>query len=182
MRHVLSSIAAAAVLLAAARAAAHEPPRWHAGGSVGFSHLWGGPTSPGFGAGIHVNYAFNDMFSLLSALDASAHPYSRWVIVSGGLGAAYAVDVGRFTPHVGALAGPAGLLSVNPTCGLSIAEPCRAFRLSAGVLWGIDYQISNRFAVGLAGRFQLLLLGDHPWMTLGIFAKAEYTWGSTGPR
>ena len=32
------------------------------------------------------------------------------------------------------------------------------------------------------GRFQMLLLGEQPWMTLGIYAKAEYTWGTTGRR
>jgi hypothetical protein len=182
VRHVIPPIAAAAVLLGAARADAHEPPRWHAGASFGFAQLWGGPTSAGFGGGMHLTYAINDMFNLLSAINATAHPYSQWVIVSGGLGAAYVVDVGQWTPHIGALAGPAGLLSTDPLCGASISEPCRGFRLSLEIPFGIDYQITRRFAVGLAGRFQLLLLGEQPWMTLGIYAKAEYTWGTTGPR
>jgi hypothetical protein len=131
---------------------------------------------------MHLTYAINDMFNLLGAINATAHPHGQWLIASGGLGAAYVVDVGQWTPHLGALAGPAGLISTDPLCGASISEPCRAFRLSLEIPYGLDYQLTRHFALGLAGRFQLLLLGEQPWMTLGVYAKAEYTWGTTGPR
>lgn len=181
-RLTASLLAAAAALVTTAHAEADEPARWHAGASFGFAQLWGGPTSAGFGGGIHLTYALNDMFNLLSALDATAHPYGQWLIVSGGLGAAYVVDVGQWIPHIGAIAGPAALMSTDPLCGAAISEPCRALRLNLEIPYGLDYRISRHLAVGLAGRFQLLLLGEQPWMTLGIYAKAEYTWGSTGPR
>ena len=57
------------------------------------------------------------------------------------------------------------------------AEPCKQLRLNLEIPFGVDYQISRSFSVGAAGRFQLLLLGGSPWMTLGAFARAEYTWG-----
>ena len=62
-------------------------------------------------------------------------------------------------------------------CGVSIAAPCKAFRFNVAVPFGLDYQISRSFSVGLGGRFQVLLLGPTPWETLGVFARAEYVWG-----
>ena len=46
-------------------------------------------------------------------------------------------------------------------------------------MWGLfkPSTVSRRFSVGVAGRFQLLLLGESPWMLLGAFARAEYVWG-----
>jgi hypothetical protein len=97
--------------------------------------------------------------------------------VSGGFGAAYTLDVAQFVPWAGLEVGPAGLISTDPKCGLAVAEPCTAFRFNVAIPFGIDYQVSRSFNVGLGGRFQLLLLGSTPWETLGVFARAEYVWG-----
>jgi hypothetical protein len=162
---------------AVAGAASAQERLWHLGGSLGFAHLWGGPTSPGFGGGVHGAYGLNDLFNLVAAFDVSAHPSSRWTVLSGGVGATYLMDIGTVVPYGGAMIGPAGLVSVNPNCGASTAEPCRAFRLNLEVPFGIDYVVTKRLSVGAGGRLQVLLLGAHPWLSLGIVARAEVVWG-----
>ena len=178
MRRPIIPLAAGALLalLAPATARAGEHP-WHLGGSLGYSSLFGGPSAQGFGGGVHAAYGLNDMFNLMGTVDVTAHPTGPWLIWSGAVGATYVVDVLEWVPYVGALAGGAALIAMDPKCGASIAEPCRAFRLDLEVPFGLDYQVSRRFSVGLAGRLRVLLLGDNPWMTLGVFARAEATWG-----
>ena len=132
----------------------------------------------GFGGGLHLAYGISDTFNLLAEVDATAHPSAQWTVVSGGFGAAYVFDVLQWVPWVGAEIGPAGIVSTDPKCGLATLEPCSAFRFNIAAPFGVDYQISRSFAVGVGGRFQVLLLGPtQPWMTLGAFARAEYTWG-----
>ena len=166
----------AAALLAPARAAAFEH-QWHAGLDFGYAALFGPQTANGFGGGLHLAYGLTDMFNLLADVDATAHPSAQWTVVSGGLGAAYVFDVLQWVPWVGAEFGPAGIVSTDPKCGLATLEPCSAFRLNLALPFGVDYQINRSWAVGIGGRFQVLLLGDSPWETLGVFARAEYTWG-----
>jgi hypothetical protein len=167
--------ALAAALLAAAPAAAYEH-QWRAGVDFGYAALFD-PTSHGYGGGLHLRYGLTDTFDLMAQADVSAHPYRQWLIAGGGVGAAYVVDVLRWVPYVGVIAGGAGVFSTDPACGLSIAEPCRSFRINLEIPFGLEYQVSRRFSVGVAGRFQLLLLGESPWTLLGAFARAEYVWG-----
>lgn len=173
----IAALAALATLAASSPAAAIDPPRWHFGGSLSYAQLWGGPTAGGFGAGMHGTFALNTAFQLLARGDVTVHPYSRWVLAGGSLGAAYVVDVDRWIPWVGAAAGPLALLSVNPNCGNSLAEPCSAFRMSLEIPFGLDYQLTPRLAVGLGGRYQMVLLGGVPWSTLSASARVEVTWG-----
>lgn len=181
-RAVIAAAFAAATIAIAMPASAepdrYVPPRVRVGATLGFSALWGGPTAPGFGAGAHAAYAINDLFELMAAFHAGTYPLGPWSILSGAVGGAYVVDVGRVRPYVGGLAGVAGLVSTSAQCGLSLAEPCHATRLSLEAPFGADYQIGRRFTIGLGGRFQILLLGPNPWMTMGIYAKAEVTWGA----
>ena len=176
LRPLAAALALAAAFSVAPRAEAHEH-RWHLGGSLGFSQLFGGPTSAGVSAGAHVAYELTDIFNLMGAVNTSVYPYGQWAVVSTGLGVGYVVDTSHFTPYVGALAGPAGLFNTSPACGASIVTPCHAFRLGAEILFGLDYQLTRRLAVGVAGRYQILLLGSLPWMTLSIGGKVEYAWG-----
>jgi hypothetical protein len=165
-----------AAILAPGRAAALEH-EWHAGMSFGYS-LFSGPTSAnGFGGGLHLAYGLNDMFNLIADVDAAAHPQSQWTVVSGGVGAAYVVDVLRWVPWIGAEVGPAAAVSTDPACGLATLEPCTGLRLNLAIPFGLDYRVSRSFSVGAGGRFQMILLGDSPWTLLGVFARAEYTWG-----
>lgn len=176
MNRTTCACACAAAFLASSPSAHAQERTLHLGGNLAFAQLFGGPSAPGVSAGLHAAYGLDDMFNLLAAFDVAAHPPSRWVVLSGGLGASYLMDIGPFIPYAGALAGPAGLISVNPTCGLSIAEPCSALRINLELPFGIDYRVSKRLAVGAGGRFQLLLLGDVPWMTVSVGAKVEWVW------
>jgi hypothetical protein len=169
-------VLAAAALLAPGRAAAYER-QWHFGASFGYDALFGGSTAHGFGGGVHLAYGLNDMFNLIAEIDATAHPTGPWTVVSGAVGAAYVLDVLQWVPWVGAEVGPAALVALDSKCGLSTLEPCAAFRVNLAIPFGIDYQVSRSFNIGLSGRFQLLLLGSTPWETLGGFARAEYVWG-----
>jgi hypothetical protein len=173
----VSALAAGAALLLGTRPALAYERQWHAGMSFGYAALFGASTWHGFGGGLHLAYGVNDMVNLLAEIDATAHPYGQWTVVSGGLGAAYVLDVLRWVPWAGAEIGPAGLISTDPKCGIAILEPCRAFRFNIAIPFGLDYQVSRSFNVGLGGRFQVLLLGAQPWETLGVFARAEYVWG-----
>lgn len=87
------------------------------------------------------------------------------------------LDVLRWVPWAGAEVGPAALVSTDSKCGASTAEPCGAFRINLAIPFGLDYQITRSFSVGAMGRFQVLLLGPSPWMTIGAFARAQYIWG-----
>jgi hypothetical protein len=165
-----------ATLLAGARASAYEH-QWHLGGSLGYDALFAGGTSHGFGGGVHAAYGLNDSFNLMAEIDVTAHPYAQWVVTSGGIGAGYVLDVLQWVPYVGALVGGAGVFSTDPQCGVSISEPCKQFRLNLEIPFGVDYQLSRSFSIGLAGRFQVLLLGEFPWTSMGAFMRAEYTWG-----
>ncbi|MFT3764882.1 MAG: hypothetical protein QM820_05095 [Minicystis sp.] len=176
LRPIAAVLASAAALGLAAPAEAHEH-LWHFGGSLGFSSLSGGPTSAGFGLGAHAAFELSDMFNLMGAVNATVHPYGQWAIVSAGVGAGYVLDTFHWVPYVGALAGPAGIFSTDPLCGAAISEPCRAFRLSLEIPFGLDYQITRRLAVGVAGRVQMILLGPLPWTTVGAYARVDYTWG-----
>ena len=163
-------------MLAPGRAAAFEH-QWHAGASFGYASLFGVDTPHGFGGGFHLAYGVNDTVNLLAEIDATVRPSAKYTVVSGGLGGAYVFDVLQWVPWAGAEIGPAGLVSLDPKCGAMPTEPCKAFRFNVAIPFGLDYQISRSFNVGLGGRFQVLLLGPTPLETLGVFARAEYVWG-----
>jgi hypothetical protein len=175
LRRLLAALPAlalgAAAWLASGSAAAYEH-QWHAGASFGYSALFADQTYNGFGGGLHLTYGANDTVNLLAEIEATYYP-GKWSVVSGGLGAAYVLDVLQWVPWGGIEVGPAGLLSLDPKCGTA----CTAFRFSAAIPFGLDYQISRSFTVGLGGRFQVLLLGATPWETLTVAARAEYVWG-----
>ncbi len=170
----------AAGLLAPGRAAADEH-EWHAGLGFGYASLSGATNSNGFGGGLHLAYGLDDTWNLIGDVDATAHPSSQWTVVSGGIGAAYVIDVLRWVPWIGAELGPAAVVSTDPQCGLASLEPCASFRLGLAIPFGLDYRISKSFSVGAGGRFEMLVLGPTPWTLLGVFARAEYTWGARPP-
>jgi hypothetical protein len=171
-----AALVGAAALVEARPAAAYER-QFRLGASFGYAALLGADTSHGFGGGLHFAYGINDYLNFIAEVDATAHPSAEWSVVSGAVGVAYVIDVLRWVPWVGIEGGPAGLVSLDPHCGLAIAEPCKTFRLEGAIPFGLDYQVSRSFTVGVGGRFQILLLGSTPWETLGVFARAEYVWG-----
>jgi hypothetical protein len=160
----------------ASRAEAYDK-QFHFGASFGYAALFGDQTSNGFGGGLHFAYGVNDYINLMAEVDVTAHPSPRWTVISSGFGAAYVLDVLRWVPWIGLEVGPAGIVSFDPQCGAPTTEPCTGFRIAGAIPFGLDFQVTRSFAVGIEGRFQLLLLGSSPWETMGGFAKAEYTWG-----
>ncbi len=166
-----------ATVVGAARSASATERQLRVGVSLGYDGLLTTPTSTGFGGGVHVSYGVNDMFNVLAKVDVTAHPYGQWAIASGAVGAAYVVDIGDWTPWIGAAAGPAVLVSMDKACGLSLAEPCRELKLNLEIPAGLDYQLTKRFSIGLGGRFQVLLLGYNTFMSFGVFGRAEVVFG-----
>lgn len=157
----------------APRAEAFEK-QFHIGASFGYAALFGDSTANGFGGGLHFAYGLNDYVNLMAEVDATAHPSPGLTIVSSGFGASYIVDVLRWVPWIGLEVGPAALVNFGSVCGSSCST---AFRLNGAIPFGLDYQVSRSFAIGVEGRFQLLLLNGSPLETLGAFARAEYVWG-----
>lgn len=176
MKRLPALLLGAAALAAPARAAAADPP-WHAGVDLGYTALAGSSTWNGFGGDARFGYAFNDAVQAVAEIDAGVYPSPRWTLVSGGVGAVYVLDVIRWVMWAGAEAGPAAILSRNPACGGAKAEPCTALELSLNVPFGLDYKITPMLAVGLGGRYQMLLLGYSSFTAFGGFARAEVTWG-----
>jgi hypothetical protein len=170
-------VAALVVGLTAERSAHAFEKQFHLGASFGYAGLFGDTFANGFGGGVHFAYGVNDYINLMAEVDATAHPSSQYTVVTSGFGASYVLDVLRWVPWAGLEVGPAALVSFDPKCGAATTEPCAGFRLNGAIPFGLDYQVSRSFAVGVMGRFQILLLGGAPQETLGAFARAEYTWG-----
>jgi hypothetical protein len=172
---VLGVILAAFASLLPARAAAFER-QWHAGVDLGYAVLIGQRVNHGLGGGIHLTYGLTDTFNLLGELNVSVHPSGRALLTGGGVGVGYVIDVLQWVPYVGVMAGFYDLASFAGSCGTEDAVPCHSGRLNLEVPFGLDYTVSRSFAVGVAGRYQLLL-ATSPVHAIGAFARVEYIWG-----
>ncbi len=172
---VLAALVAFGVTLGAsvltARPAAAYERQWHVGGTFGYSALLGATRPHGFGGGLHVAYGINDTFNLVAELNTTAYPLGRLNVLQGAVGAHYIIDVLRWVPYFGLLAGAADFMSLDAGCVV-----CHKPKLTFEIPFGIDYQVTRAFTVGVAGRFNLYLVGDVK-MQMGAFAKAEYVWG-----
>jgi hypothetical protein len=173
---LLPATALAAALLAPSRADAYER-QWHAGASFGYAAVLGSPALHGFGGGVHLTYGITDAFNLMGEFDVTYHPSGKALIAGGGVGAGYVVDILQWVPYVGALVGAVDVANLDPACGTSTAAACNAPRLNLALPFGLDYQFTRSFALGVMGRFQVLLLSGSPATMMGAFAKAEYIWG-----
>lgn len=167
----IAAAVAPALLAAPSTAQAYER-QWHAGGSFGYVARLGGETYHGMSGGLHLAYGITDAFNGIAHVDVSGFPGGKLLIASGAIGAAYVFDVLQWVPYVGAAAGGADVVTLTSACG-----PCHAFRINLEIPFGLDYQVSRSFAIGGAGRVQLLLLGANPRTVIGAFARAEYIWG-----
>jgi hypothetical protein len=169
---------AAFALAIPSRAGAYER-QWQAGASFGYAALFGSGTLNGFGGGLHLTYGLTDAFNAMARVEMTAYPGAGGVYVgSATAGVGYVVDILRWVPYIGAMAGPADVLSLGAACPAVGAASCHlGARLDLSIPFGLDYQISRSFAVGAEGRYQLLLFGDQTFNLLGVFARAEYVWG-----
>lgn len=168
----------ALLALAAPREAGAFERQWHAGADAGYSVLLNpaGAALHGFGGGVHLTYGLSDTVNLLVLADATVHPATTHkrlpvdglVLAGGSIGFGYVFDVLQWVPYVGATAG--AYYAAGPTDS--------GIRLAVQIPFGLDYQLSRSFAVGVAGEYKLLLL-DAAGVSqrISAFLRAEYIWG-----
>lgn len=182
-RTVVGALAFASVLLASS--SAHAIERQHHVGlapALGILQVDGKSTSSiGGGGAIHYAYGLSDQWNL--SIEASSvvvaadqqqdpgSPRDRPARVDqGGVGVAYVIDILRWVPYVGVLAGAYHL--AGGTLERSLVLP----GLSVG--GGLDYQLSRQLAIGIAGRQHFLItkMDTYPSYTTAIL-RFEYMWG-----
>lgn len=171
---VVRSLLLLAVLvlsLVPGRASAYER-QWHAGLDVGTLGAWSG-LGLGVASGVRLSYGVKDWLDLQGAVDVSYHPGSTALITTGAAGVRFAFDVLQVVPHIGLLAGVGDVAVVGSAC----AAGCNQVRFDIAVPFGVDYQVSRAFTIGVGGKFQLLLANGPATPMLGAFARAEYVWG-----
>jgi hypothetical protein len=166
------------------RAAAAYEHQWHVGVGFGYSLLAGedppdqpdaGPTYHGLGGNLHVTYGLTDAFNAMAQVDFTGYSGGELVVGSASIGAGYVIDILEWVPYVGLMVGGYQLAASFDACDAPGAS-CGATRLGLSVPIGLDYQISRSFAVGVQGRYHLLL-GNEVAHILTAFARAEYIWG-----
>lgn len=199
LRPALAASAAALALLAPSRSLAFEH-QWHAGGSLGYTALMSShATLHGLGGGLHLTYGLTDALNLMAEVNVSSHfsrlddppvdakgkptgaagaPLPSALFASGAVGVGYVFDVLQWVPYVGGLVGIADLIDTGGACGATPEAPCHSPRLDLQVPFGLDYSISRSFAVGVGGRYQMLI-GGPDGLTHGLtgLLRAEYVWG-----
>ncbi len=199
LRPSLAASFAALALLAPSPSFAFER-QWQLGGSVGYTALMGPrATLHGLGGGLHLTYGLTDALNLMADVNVSSH-FSRLdsapvdesgkptgamaatlpstLFASGAVGVGYVVDVLQWVPSIGGLVGVADLVDTSGACGATPEAPCHSLRLNLQVPFGLDYAISRSFAVGVGGRYQMLVGGPTGLMHgLSGVLRAEYVWG-----
>ena len=196
LRPALAASFFATALLASSRSEAFER-QWHVGGSLGYTALMGEQqTRHGLGGGLHLTYGLTDALNLMAEINVSRHwsrlgeelvdaegnvtgpaiPVPGVVLASSAVGVGYVVDLLQWVPYIGALVGVADVIDVSGTCGAAGA-PCHSFRLDLEVPFGLDYSITRSVAVGVGGRYQLLIGGPGIEHGLTGLLRAEYVWG-----
>jgi hypothetical protein len=137
----------------------------------------------GAGFGLHYTYGLTDAFNLVvegaSAIVAKGQllddpmntPHTRPSTVSSfAVGAVYVLDVLRWVPYGGVLAG--GYLMGGGTLDRN--------KILGGVQFalGLDYQLTRSWAVGVAYRQHMIYtdLSTYPSYST-FFGRVEYIWG-----
>lgn len=103
--------------------------------------------------------------------DTEATPRNRPATVDhAAFGVGYVIDILRWVPYIGAQGG------VYRLAGGTLESDVFLPGLSVGA--GLDYQLSRRFAIGLAGRqhFMVSQLSTYPSYTTALL-RFEYMWG-----
>lgn len=196
LRPALAASLFAAALLTSSRSEAFEH-QWHVGGSLAYTALMGEQqTRHGLGGGLHLTYGLSDAINLMATVNVSGHfgrlgeepvdesgkptgpavPVPAVVLATGAAGVSYVVDVLQWVPYVGALVGVADVIDTSGTC-VAAGAPCNSLRLNLEVPFGLDYSISRSVAVGVGGRYQMLLGGPGIEHGLTGLLRAEYVWG-----
>ena len=138
--------------------------------------------TPDVGAafGLHYGYGITDQFNLLIEAqyallalaadnkgDPPTHPAQLW---NADVGATYVLDVLRWVPYFGALAG------AYVMTGGTLASPL--FMPGGQLVVGLDYLVTPKWAVGFefSEHFLLTELSLYTSYTTG-FARTEFRWG-----
>ncbi|EYF00296.1 hypothetical protein [Chondromyces apiculatus] len=175
---LLSTFAAAGVaLLSAAPAEAFER-QWHAGAGFGYAMLADPGTFPGFGGRLHVAYGLTDAINALAEVDMATHPGGQFFVFGASTGATYVVDILQWVPYVGLTLGAYDLVRTGECGGGEGNVPCHDGRFAIGVPFGLDYAITRDFAIGVAGKYAILLPStEFPTSYFTAYARAEFLWG-----
>ena len=173
---LLSAAAAIVALLSAAPAEAFER-QWHAGAAFGYALLTDPGTYPGFGGRLHLAYGLTDSFNALVEVDLASHPGGKTLVFGGSAGATYVVDILQWVPYVGLTVGGYDLVA-NRRCGGPGEPLCHDGRFAVAVPFGLDYAVTRDFAVGVAGKYALLIpAAEFPGSYFTAYARAEFIWG-----
>jgi opacity protein-like surface antigen len=195
-RALAASLVALWWLLRASPAGAYER-QWHAGAGVGLMTFGIGSFSgPSVGLEGSLVYGLTDQFNALLEVTLSPHNlvgpapdpcpeapasceprrYAHEVMVlTGTTGLAYTLDVARWSPYAGALVGgmraSAGDGNVGALRGVN-GEIRRFDLVFAG---GLDFQATERWALGLALRFHAAPPGGENQLSTASL-RVQYTW------
>lgn len=173
------TLAALVTLLSlAVPASAHAAERrWHAGATLGYMGGWSG-LGHGFGLGVDAGFALKDWFDIIGAIDTSYHPSSKVFLPTAAVGGRVALDKLPVVPYIGALIGialPSGI-GVKGCKSAGCIDP----NFDLAIPFGVDYPLSQKWSVGLAGRFQTILGRGGVVPMMGAFVKVQYLWGGSG--
>ena len=138
--------------------------------------------STGIGLGAHYTYGIDDQFNFMAELNASivaanqkqdtpTSPHTRPAEVDRALaGVGYVIDVLRWVPYFGILAG--GYRLSGGTLDSAVLV------LGGAVQLGLDYQLSRSWAIGAAGQQHFLVtkMSTYPSYTT-VMLRLEYMWG-----
>jgi hypothetical protein len=173
---LFSAAAGLAALFAVSQADAFER-QWHAGAGFGYALLTDPGTYPGFGGRLHLTYGLTDAFNALVEVDMASHPGGKIFALGGSAGAAYVIDILEWVPYIGLTAGAYDLIAAK-TCGGPGEGSCHTGRFALAVPFGIDYTITRSFAIGIAGKYALLVpAAEFPGSYFTAYARAEFIWG-----
>ena len=190
VRKVTLSLALAAVLVAPSTSAFER--QWHAGGGVGLVELKRGDFSgAALGAELDLTYGLSDMFNAMFEASYSPHVLTgpipgpvdmkgvpgpsvdvklpgKFESLTTVAGVAYTLDVLRWIPYVGVLAG------TSYVHGPKLSE----VRFDWAIALGLDYQVARPLSVGLALRWHdAPSKSDPDTMLFQAWLRAAYTWG-----
>lgn len=183
--HVAAALALALGALLASRPAEAIERQHHLGlapalGVLAIEHK--STASVGVGGALHYTYGLSDQFNLMieasrvvvaanQRQDTETTPRNRPATVDRlAVGVGYVLDILRWVPYAGVEGGVYRL--AGGTLDPSLFLP----GLAVGV--GLDYQLSRRFAVGVAGwqHFMISKLTTYPSYTTALL-RFEYMWG-----
>jgi opacity protein-like surface antigen len=169
--------ASVTAFLACPETASAYERQWHAGGSLGYALIAvNEETYHGLGGGLHLTYGLNDVFNAMLQVDFTTYPGNELVIGSAAVGVGYVVDILEWVPYIGLMAGGYQLSFFGDVCDAPEAD-CSSTMFGLSVPFGIDYLFTRSFAMGVQGRYHLLLSPDGAASYLTAFARAEYIWG-----